>query len=1690
MDIASCDPAAKAPSIHSNYSQDVKTPLQGSSDMKDQACAKLPDEIIEQILLLTDPNAFASLILLNRKWRVVSQQAHLYAHHLSRCPSYSAAHRTVPIPEDEQSLPRLRRLFAREIKRNLFEAYLRPRETVISLVSTSISSASAPGGEAFHFCLSPQGHYILAYSSSRIHIIDVTSPEVKIKRELKILRRPASVTITDDGSLLAVLSTDLQIDLYDLTGAHPKHTRAVALDHTPRTIALSPTGAVLAAAYDAGVEVSSLDANGAATDRRAVKCYGVDSLRFSRDGIQLLGTTVQSRNPSTVVLTAPYYDPGSQLPEESVSSLWTTSILFPNASRDCSHAVLLPGPLDEASWTFTYDRAFETFRAVRIDDLRNGTTYFTGPIADSTSLGKLLPSTLPAASECGNFVAAGFQGSIWLYGIPEDLDALPSATNSTNSIIESGSSTPRLGRRNSAPSLHSNRHETSHRRDRSSIRTPQWQLLCDKFRNTFVEGRKIAALEGVSSMSWVGGLSSDHGERLVAVAPGVGGQPASNEDDSMSPVDGGRILIVDFDLTISNGEKRFITIEVGQNSPEILEEEHRDLDTEVAIVRRRTVAQRRGNRNTIARPITTIIPPLPVTVPAGESVDPFGPPLTPKPNQTAVSPEVEAVSIDEDQEAFDAPYSHTSPRSGTTLRRAATAVAVNRRLHPRAVAGDHIEYRRADGREEHPHESDADNWQPPPPPYSKEEVPPLPEHIQRSILAENARDILLRASTYRRASLDFPGLDSPSLQRSRTISSMDSSRRDSREPRHSIQRAFSDSTNAHTSMVSAEEDLPRREAASPVSMITNEEEDIYNVSPPSTPPPALPKPTTVHQIPRRPVGPSPGTNTDTTKQGQEPVSPVPTPVQEALDRRLLDWESATESVAVVPPPEVVPEILHAEGSSPVLTRDRMEQDVPARPDEAHHLVDLPSPQPVLHNRQASIENRPSRVPERMPEPGPEPTPLSHRSETAPVRTLEEEFIPIWKRSDTAPAATGQSSSRVMMPSTDQLARLNSRKSRPPGNVLNDPSRRNSGSFAHLRLGVMSNSPQRRSMYSNPPRLSTDLNPYSTLSPELNPYSAPPRANADAYGFPSRPYGSPSRASPAHSSPYSASPHSRHSPYSPYSPSRHVTLQTYNHHNAASTPNVNRPALNRLDTIQSATSVEPSPYFAQKSINIKTRKSAAKNKKNAKNKGWRASMRRIDRIGDGLGNSSIVRIEKAMNGVYMPPRALLSTTGRACTRSTWTASIIETVLKDHEFNMSTSVPIRDGTQDLQDLQDHPPSHERGTLSLSSQTIHADDLLNDNRDVAPPLHVSTTYRYNSDPATLKSHAEVDPEDPPYDAHIYARHSAPNSTRFETILSTILKGPAISYASGLSAFHAMLVLLRPRRIAIRDGYHGCHGTIEIHHKLTGLEKLDLDCADELLQPGDVIHVETPLNPTGEARSLEFYAKKAHARGAFLTVDATFGPPPLQDPFLHGTDIVMHSGTKYIGGHSDLLCGVLAVNPAKGKVWVEELKEQRLYLGNVMGNMEGWLGVRSLRTLELRVTRQAGNAEKLVAWLDGVLREAGGEGVVKQVVEKIEHASLQVKDLEEGWLRRQMPHGYGPVFAITMRNMESARKLPSKLRLFHHATSLGGVESLIEWRSMTDPYVDKRLIRVSVGIEGWEDLRDDLMAAFRALLEEEGKK
>ncbi|KAL7941561.1 cystathionine gamma-synthase [Trichoderma barbatum] len=404
-----------------------------------------------------------------------------------------------------------------------------------------------------------------------------------------------------------------------------------------------------------------------------------------------------------------------------------------------------------------------------------------------------------------------------------------------------------------------------------------------------------------------------------------------------------------------------------------------------------------------------------------------------------------------------------------------------------------------------------------------------------------------------------------------------------------------------------------------------------------------------------------------------------------------------------------------------------------------------------------------------------------------------------------------------------------------------------------------------------------------------------------------------------------------------------------------------------------------------------------------------------------------------------------------------------------------------------------SSKRATMEYHPETLalHADDELDVSNDVAPPLHVASTFRFPSVPEQLVPLRLRSADDK---SHVYSRLTNPNTTRFEAVLTSLLKAPSLTYTSGLSALLGVLFCLKPRQISIGKGYPGCHGTIALFSGLNGMKKLPLDCSVEDLQAGDVIFLETPVNPTGVAMNIQDFADKAHSKGAILVVDATFGPPGLQDPFQHGADIVLHSGTKYLGGHSDLLCGVVATN---NQVWYTQMKKERFFLGNVMGSLEGWLGVRSMRTLHLRVMWQSDSATKLVQWLNAALQanEASGtqtkseSQIIKATLASVTHASLQANDIEQGWLKSQMPNGFGPVFSISLRSRNMANRFPSKLKLFSHSTSLGGVESLIEWRTMTDPDADPTLLRVSIGVENWEDLRSDVLQAFQAIWEDEKK-
>lgn len=371
-------------------------------------------------------------------------------------------------------------------------------------------------------------------------------------------------------------------------------------------------------------------------------------------------------------------------------------------------------------------------------------------------------------------------------------------------------------------------------------------------------------------------------------------------------------------------------------------------------------------------------------------------------------------------------------------------------------------------------------------------------------------------------------------------------------------------------------------------------------------------------------------------------------------------------------------------------------------------------------------------------------------------------------------------------------------------------------------------------------------------------------------------------------------------------------------------------------------------------------------------------------------------------------------------------------------------------------------------ISTNSIHASDEIHGVRDIMPPINVSTTYKYADNPDDLVKWSDL-PEDGSIIGNIfYSRLSHPNSERVEKALEDIVGGHTVAYSSGLSAFFAALTFFNPNVVCIGKGYHGCHSITDIFTRLKGLKVIGLDDDLDQLNAGDLICLETPVNPDGTVFDIEYFAEKAHERGAFLLIDSTFAPPPLQDPFKWGANMVLHSATKYFGGHSDLLAGVLVTKDIKVK---NQLVKDRLALGTNIANLESYLLLRSLRTFELRILRQAENTEKLVKHLVNNCEKY-------PKLKKIYHSSLQT----EPFVKKQLPNGYPPVFCIELDNESNAKEFPSKLRYFHHATSLGGVESLIEWRVLSDPGVISTLLRVSVGAENADDLIADFDKALRS--------
>lgn len=236
------------------------------------------------------------------------------------------------------------------------------------------------------------------------------------------------------------------------------------------------------------------------------------------------------------------------------------------------------------------------------------------------------------------------------------------------------------------------------------------------------------------------------------------------------------------------------------------------------------------------------------------------------------------------------------------------------------------------------------------------------------------------------------------------------------------------------------------------------------------------------------------------------------------------------------------------------------------------------------------------------------------------------------------------------------------------------------------------------------------------------------------------------------------------------------------------------------------------------------------------------------------------------------------------------------------------------------------------------------------------------------------------------------------------------------------------------------------------------------------DLVFIETPSNPWLRTTDIALVAEATHVAGGRLVVDATAATPILTRALDFGADIVMHSATKGINGHSDVLAGVLATNAPAAPHW-QAIAIDRHDAGAVIGSFEAWLLIRSIRTLPLRVERMSQNAQAVAEFLQS-----------HDAVAQVFYPGLP--DFEgHSVAKRQMAGGFGSLLSFCVKGgAVEALRVAGRLNLFHRATSLGGVESLVEHRHTIEPHtgIPESLLRLSIGIEDVQDLCADLEQAL----------
>lgn len=334
-------------------------------------------------------------------------------------------------------------------------------------------------------------------------------------------------------------------------------------------------------------------------------------------------------------------------------------------------------------------------------------------------------------------------------------------------------------------------------------------------------------------------------------------------------------------------------------------------------------------------------------------------------------------------------------------------------------------------------------------------------------------------------------------------------------------------------------------------------------------------------------------------------------------------------------------------------------------------------------------------------------------------------------------------------------------------------------------------------------------------------------------------------------------------------------------------------------------------------------------------------------------------------------------------------------------------------------------------------------------------------------------------------YSRTDNPTRTALQTALAALEEGQyALSFSSGMAAIDTVLRLIKPGEHVLcgNDVYGGTFRLFDKVLQTYGLEfsyvnTSDLMEVEQAIRPNTrLIWLETPTNPMLRLTNIAAVAAIAKAKGAWLGVDNTFASPALQQPLTLGADFVIHSTTKYIGGHSDVVGGTIILNDISV---YEQLKYLQNAIGAVPGPMDCFLTLRGIKTLALRMRQHCANARLIAEWLED-------HPAVAQVI----YPGLESHPQHE-LAKRQMADFGGMISFILQGGEAAARQLARHTKLFTLAESLGGVESLIELPApMTHASVansplaiDPGLVRISVGIENAQDLIQDLAQALHQI-------